>query len=290
MMILVIGGTGTTGTEVIKELSRLGATTRALVRKRSTTIDLPGIQQVLGDLERAETLSPALEGVTSALLLSSPSPDAARLQGNFIEAARRAKLPHLVRHSAFGTAAGSRARLFRQHAEVEKHVQDAGVPYTFLRPAQFMQNFLTMKDSIVGRGEFYAPQGKGRVNLVDVRDVAAVTARVLTEGGHEAKTYEITGPEAISYDRVAEAFSQALRRPVRYVDVPPETFRQNLVQFGIPDWMADGLIELYDIWRNNGATQVTDVVEKVGKKKPNSIDTFARDYAASFLGQSAAGG
>lgn len=289
-MILVTGGTGTTGVELLKELSRRGVTTRAFVRKRSQEIDLPGVEQVLGDLERPETIPPALDGVQSALLLTSPGEHSDRLQINFVEGAARAGLPHLVRFSALGSDPDSPSRLLRQHAGIDKGVQRSGIPYTFLRPAQFMQNFLASRESILGRGEFYAPQGDGRIDLVDVRDVAAVAARVLTEAGHAGKTYDITGPEAIAYSRVADSLSNALRRPVRYVNITPDAYRQMLIQFGLPRWTADGILELYDIWRNNGATVVTNVVAEVGRKTPYTIDDFARDYAPVFLGHAAAGG
>jgi uncharacterized protein YbjT (DUF2867 family) len=289
-MILVIGGTGTTGTEILKELSRLGARTRALVRKKSHKIEWPGVEQVEGDLGRPEMIAPALEGVQSAFLLTAPAPDADRLQGNFIGVAKRTKLPHLVKYSAYGAAPASPARFLRQHGDIEKKIQDTGIPYTFLRPAQFMQNFVGFRETIMGQGEFYAPQGDGRINLVDVRDAAAVAARVLTEPGHTGEVYEITGPEAITYTRVAEALSQALDRPVRYVNVPPEVYRQALARFGVPEWIAEGIVELHDIWRIAGATGITNVVEKIAKKKPYSIAEFARDYAPQFLGEAAARG
>ncbi len=287
--ILVIGGAGTTGAEVIKGLSTIGARTRAFVREPSPALDLPGVEQVLGDLARPETLGPAFNGIRSAFLLTSPAENAAALQTTFVEAAESAGLPHLVKMSAYGASSTARSRLLRQHAAVERRIERSGIPYTFLRPAVFMQNLLAMRESIVSRGEFYQPQGDAPVNMVDVRDIAAVAVHTLTEPGHDGKAYDVTGPEAIPYDRVAEALSRTLGRPVHYVKVEPDAFRANLKQAGIPDWQADGLMELYDIWRNHGATEITGVVERVGKKKPYTIDEFASAYAAQFLGHTAAG-
>ncbi len=283
-MILVVGGTGQAGTEIVEELSRRGKTVRALVRKRSSRIELPGVEQVIGDLGQPETLPAALDGVRAALLLTPASESGPRLQKAFVRAAQEAKLPHLVKFSAYGAVATSTAVLLRQHAEIENAVIRSGLPYTFLRPAQFMQNFIGMKDSIIGQGAFYAPQGNGRINLVDTRDIAAVAAAVLTERGHEGQVYDITGPQAITYSEAAETLTQVSGRPVQYVNVPPAAFEQTLLGYGVPPFLAHGLIELYDIWRASGASEVTDVVERIGKKTPTTFKQFAEEHAAIFKG------
>src|SRR5215467_2362950 len=104
-MILVTGATGTNGVEIVKLLSRSGVRCRALVRnpeKISTLSDLPGVEVVQGDLSHPESLPPALDGVDRALLCSSIAPDLAELQGNFVRAAKKAGVRHIVKFSGNG--------------------------------------------------------------------------------------------------------------------------------------------------------------------------------------------
>ena len=281
-MILVVGGTGQAGTEIVEELSRRGVAVRALVRKHSDKIALPGVAQVIGDLEKPESLPPALEGVSAALLLTPALENAPHLQKTLVAAAKQAKLPHLVKFSAYGAAADSPSALLRQHAEVEEAIRESGIAFTFLRPTSFMQNFLGLKDSIMSQGAFYAPHGNGRNALVDTRDIAAVAANTLTESGHEGQTYDITGPHALNYSEVAEHLTKTLGRTVNYVDVPPAAYAQTLLGFGLPPFLVNGLLELYAIWHDDGASEVTDVVQRVGKKSPFTFAQFATDYKAAF--------
>jgi uncharacterized protein YbjT (DUF2867 family) len=96
---------------------------------------------------------------------------------------------------------------------------------TFLRPNLFMQGLLAFRETIIGQGKFFAAVGDARVSVIDVRDIAADAAAALTEEGHEGKTYDLTGPQALSHGEMAEKLSEALRRVIEFVDVPPEAMQ-----------------------------------------------------------------
>lgn len=145
-----------------------------------------------------------------------------------------------------------------------------------------MQNFLQSAGTIQSQGAIYAPIGDARISFVDVRDIAAVAVKTLTEPGHEGKTYLITGPESLSHYDVAEKLSKAIGKKVNFVDVPPEAFKQAVMGSGVPEWMADGLNELYADWRTGSITAVSPVVSEVAKKQPIAFDQFARDHVAAF--------
>ncbi len=278
-MILITGATGTSGVEIVKLLSQRGVKFRALVRnpsKAEAISGLPGVQIVKGDLSEPASLAPALEGVERALFLSSPAADQAKIQGNFIDAAKRAGVRHVVKFSAGGASPESPASFLRWHGETERQLEASGMSWTHLRPNQFMQNFLGLLDMIRQSGTLHAPMKEARMGLVDVRDIAAVSAAALTGPGHEGKVYEITGPESISYATVAEKLSNSLGQPVQYVDTPLEAYRSTLRTM-LPEAIADGITELYAGWREGSADVVTDVVQKVGGKTPFSFDEFARD-------------
>ncbi len=283
-MVLITGATGNVGREIVKQLARPGTPIRIMVRDPAKTggLLLPGVEVVRGDFLQPNTLDDALAGIEKAFLLVPPHERMIEMEENFVGALSRSSVKHVVKLSALGAAVDSPARFLRWHAESERRIMSAGVPYTFLRPHQFMQMFLGFRDSINSQGAFFAPMGAGRIGLVDVRDVAAVAVQTIEEFGHDWKTYDVTGPQAIGYGDAALALTEALGRPVQYVDVPPETARAGMLQMGMPDWLADGVLELYDIWRNNGAAEVTGIVNYVAKREPFSFRDFARDYRTIF--------
>jgi len=285
-MILVTGATGTNGKEVVKLLSKGGAQVKAMVRKKADadSIRLPGVEVVEGDFAAPESLKGALQGVDRAFLLTPYVPDQVSLQTEFVKAAKAAGVKHLVKFSVWGADTKSTASIMRQHGEIEKFIESAGLPYTFLRPNSFMQNFFSSAATIA-QGALYAPAGDSRVSVVDARDNAAVAARALTESGHEGKTYEITGPEALTHAQAAAKLGAVIGKTVNYVSVAPEQFKATLLQYGVPEWMADGLNELYAYYVADKASRVTDTVERVAGKSPITFDQFAKDHASVFKGK-----
>jgi uncharacterized protein YbjT (DUF2867 family) len=120
------------------------------------------------------------------------------------------------------------------------------------------------------------------VSIVDVRDIAAVAAAALTESGHEDKTYDITGPEALTHGEMASRLSKAIGRQVTFVDIPEGAMRDALVGFGLPKWQADGLIEDYAHYRRGKAATVSSAIQDVTGRAPRSFIAFARDYSEAF--------
>lgn len=281
-MILITGATGAVGRALIARLADGKIPIRAMVRDRGRAAFLttyPRVEIAEGDFARPNTLDAALSGCEKAFLLTAPGENQSQFEADFGLAAARTKLRHIVKLSALGARPDSPSRILRAHAESELRIEESGIPFTHLRPNQFMQNFLNFRDSIIHRGEFYAPMGDGRISIVDIRDVAAVAAEVLAEYGHEDKVYEITGPESLTYAEMATRLSFQLEKTVTYVDVPPETMRSGMLQSGMSEWMADSILELYAIWKFNGASQIAGTVSTVGKKDPITFGEFARDYA-----------
>jgi uncharacterized protein YbjT (DUF2867 family) len=114
--------------------------------------------------------------------------------------------------------------------------------------------------------------------MVDTRDVAAVAAAVLTQPGHTGAHYDVTGPQALSYDDVAAKLTDKLGRPITYVDAPDEAVRQGLLGAGVGRWFADALVGLYQDYRRSGtdgyAAQVSDTVERVTGQPARSLELF----------------
>jgi uncharacterized protein YbjT (DUF2867 family) len=285
-MILITGGTGTAGREISKALDRMGVRYRSLVRDRSKAAAnaSPNVDLVEADLARPETLEAALDGVEKALLLTASSPEAAQQERNFIRAAKRAGVRCVVKFSAYGASLQAAHFFGRQHGEGERELEDSGLPFTMLRPNGFFQNFLGNAGSIQARSALHAPAGVMRFSAVDVRDIAAVAAHVLTEPGHEWQRYTITGPEALSHAEIAERFSRVLGRTIQFVDVPEDAARQWMLDAGIPAWTVDKVLDLYRYYKTGAAAEVTNNVECVGRKAPIAFQQFVRDHAAVFGG------
>jgi uncharacterized protein YbjT (DUF2867 family) len=146
-----------------------------------------------------------------------------------------------------------------------------------------MQNMVIYNGRTVREQDaFYGSQGEGKVSLVDIRDVAAAAVRILIEDGHAGRTYTLTGPEALSNSRIAEILTAALGRQIQYVNLPPEQMRQALLGAGVPEWNANGILDLEKLYRDGGASTVTEDVELVLERQPITYVQFARDYASQL--------
>ena len=284
-MILVTGATGKVGCEVVRRLAATNASVRALVRDpaRSSHIRLPGVEIAVGDLRNPDTLTPALQGVDRVFLLSPPDSDQVELQGNLIAAAQRAGVRHIVKVSVAG-GPDSGTQIGRWHWATEKQIEASGLGFTFLRPNFYMQQLLMFAPAIAATGVLSLPMGAGEVSLVDTRDVAAVAACALTEDGHDHKIYDLTGPEAMSFEAVAEALTHATGKTVSYVHVPPEYARKQLLGSGLAPWLADDMLILCASFRDGYGAPVSSSVRDVTHQPPRTFGQFASDYAPAFRG------
>lgn len=282
-MILVVGATGQVGREVVRQLSTEDVPVRALVRDpvRASHIRLPGVQVAVGDLGLPESLDAALSGVESVFLASPAEPEQVALQGNLVQACRRAGVRLLVKVSLAG-GPDAATQIGRWHWTTEKQIEASGLGFTMLRPNLFMQQMLRFAPAISGSGHFSLPCGAGEVSIVDARDVASVAVCALTRPGHERKIYDLTGPEALSFDAMADAIAQAIGRKVAYVHVPPEYAKKQMLAEGVPPWLAEDMLVLLAAIREGYGAAISDAVVRVTGRKGRTFHQFARDHAATF--------
>ena len=282
-MILITGASGNVGREVLKQVCEAGVRVRAAYQSPQKAAEAPaGIETVITDFNRPETLRAALTDVDRVFLVGPVAPNLVELESKATDEIKRSGVQHLVKLSAMGTRA---ATFPRQHAESEDRIKDSGVPWTFLRPNGFMQNMVIYNARTVQeQSAFYGSQGEGKVSHVDIRNVAAVAVRVLIEDGHVGRTYTLTGPEALSNSRIAEILSATLGRQIKYGNLPPEQMKQALLGAGVPEWNANGILDLETLYRDGGASSVTGDVELVLRRQPITYEQFARDYASSLRG------
>ncbi|XVH31796.1 NAD(P)H-binding protein [Haloferacaceae archaeon DSL9] len=283
--ILVTGAAGTTGREIVRLLDEDRVPVRAGVRSLETGAELESrhVEVVEIDLTKPHTLTAAFDGVGAAYLLTPFAPNMVELTANLVTAAMDADVDRLVRHSALG--AGEVPPPFapaRWHREAERLVENSGIPSTFIRPTAYMQNLLGSAASINADGIIANPVGEAPISHVDARDVAAVAAATLTTDGHLGETYAVTGPEAITYSRIASILSDVLDRDVGYVEISAAEMRSALQSMGMPDPLVDGFLELQAWFADGLAAAVHPTVEAVTGRRPRTFREFATDYADAF--------
>lgn len=283
--ILVLGATGNVGSQVVQQLSGTGANVRAAVRSpgKADALKRDGVALTEFDTNKPETIEAAFQGVDKAFFLTPLVPNMIELSGSLVEAAKKAGVKHIVKSSGMGAEVEPGITLTRWHRATEKTIEASGIAFTFVRPNGFMQNYANFNGkTIKTQNAFYLPMGDGKVSHIDARDIAAVAVAALTQDGHEGKAYEITGPQAISNQEIAEMISQVVGRTINYIDVPEDVARSEMKQSGMPEVIVEANIELYSIYKAGYASEVTPVVEQVTGKKPITFEQFAKDYVEAF--------
>lgn len=283
-MILVTGASGNNGRAIVSHLRSIGAPARAMIRDPGKAGSLNGLgaEIVQGDFTDPGAMQKACQGCETALLLAPVHERMLDFERAFVAAAKSAGVKRLVDYSSIGADPQATGYFVRAHGQAEEVVKTSGMAWTILRPTFFMQNLLGAAPTIVNEGRYYDPFRGLPVTNVDVRDIAAVAARALSEPGHEGKTYTITGPEALTGAQVAAAFSRVLERPITSSPLPRETYKQVLLNAGLPDWQAQAVVDLDEVVVSGVASFPTDTVRTIGRKEPIPLERFIRDHVAAF--------
>ncbi len=279
-MILVTGAGGTVGSEVVLQLKAAGAKFRAGYHSEAKAKEAraKGIDAAVIDFERPETLRDALGGVDKVFLLSGSASNQSDREINLVDAAKAAGVTHIVKLSVFG-AAEEKFLLSKPHRAVEKAIEASGLKWTFLRPNGFMQNMKTYNGATIeSQGAFYSTMAGARVSHVDVRDIAAVAVKTLTSAGHEGKSYDLTGPEALTNDQMAEIVARKSGKPVRYVNLSDADLRSGMTAAGVPGDYAGGLLDLYRYYREgNNAALISGDIKKVLGRDPINFNQYVNE-------------
>lgn len=276
-VILLVGGSGTVGSHLAKALSNR-SDVRALAHSERSLLELGkyGLETFAGDLSRPATLRAAFEGVTR-VFLATPRENQIDNEWNAIEAAEWAGVERIVKVSLVYSGEAPVPYLRRPHDLLDARLAASTVPSTILRPPAFMSHFLDQVDQIVS-GRIVFPAGDARIAHVDPRDVAEVALEALI-GPHDLDgAHVVTGPESLSFAEVADVLTAVLGLRIQYVDEEPQRWRERLVTGGSPDWLADGLVEIYADYAARGGVPVSGVVERVLGRSARSMRTFTEDF------------
>lgn len=282
----IIVNSGNVGTPVALELARLGHQVTLTVRapKPNADWDKLGIHQIPFDLNDQASMTGALEGGESFFSLTPLVENLVAAGTGAIRAAKKAGIRKIVRMSAQSASPDAPIQLGRWHFAVEKAVEESGIPFTILRPANFMQNYLTFgtPETIKGQSAFYARMGDAKISVIDTRDISAVAARVLVEAGHEGKRYDLTGGESLSNQAIAGIISTALGRKITYVDIPAAKATEAMAGSGMPPWLVAMLAELNAFGAAGHLAAIKPDTGLILKRKPIAFSQFVEDHLAIF--------
>lgn len=282
-MICVTGAGGTVGSEVIAQLQAAGAAFRATYFSpgKAEAARSKGIDAAVIDFNDPASLETAFTGCDRLFLLGPNDLNQTELELNAVNAAKASGVQHIVKQSVLG-AEGEGYSLAKAHRPVEKAIEDSGIAWTFLRPNSFMQNVETfMSESIRAEGAFYSASADAKISHVDVRDIAAVAVAALTDKDHAGQAYNLTGPEAISYDELASALSSALGRTITHVSLPPDALKGAMMDGGMPEALADRMLDLERYFREGSATAICEDIERATGAKPRHFTDYIREIATA---------
>ena len=242
MSILVIGATGTIGSLVTAGLVEAGAEVHALVRQAGKREFPAGVTEVVADLTDVPSMRAALAPVRTLFLLNAVTPDEVTQALITLNLAREAGIERIVYLSVIHADRFTNVPHFTGKWAVERMIESLDLPATILRPAYFMQNDLTIRDTVLAYGVYPMPIGSKGVSMIDARDIADIAVAELLRRDRaptafDRVTLELVGPQALTGAAVAHAWSLALSREVAYGGDDVAAFEGQMASFG-PSWLA----------------------------------------------------
>lgn len=283
-MILIIGATGKTGASVVSHLLKKGCSLRALIRnpEKEAALTDAGVDVVVGEVADSAALEKAMQGVKKVFLLLPNSFDQLELEKKVVDAAVKVGVELFVKQSSQESVEGTDKPIPLNHLASEAYVKASGLNWVMIRPTFFTQMLLTCAPGIKAADKLIFPMGLGKVAATDARDVGEVVANVLTQSGHENKSYDLTGPEILTFSEIADIFTQVLGRQITYVDQPMEDFYALLAKF-VPDkWRVNAVCEEIRSLAEGTSEHTTDTMSVLLGREPSSVKQFIEQHAKAF--------
>lgn len=285
MTHLVLGGTGTVGSHVVRELLERGEDVRVLTRSEEKAGELPdGADAAVGDLRDPSTLDGVFAGADRLFLLNAVAPTELQEGLVALAEARRAGVERIVHLSVQDVERGPHVPHFASKSAIEEAIRRSGVPWTILRPNNFFQNDIMFREALAEHGVYPQPIGGVGLSRVDVRDVGRAAARALTDAGHEEEVYALAGPEPLTGGDCAQVWSDALGREVRYAGDDLDAWEEGALRM-LPAWMVYDFRLMYAMFQKEGMVASPGQMEQTREilgREPTSFRTFAEEMAEAW--------
>ena len=272
-MIGITGPSGQIGGLVARQLAGAGVTQRLLVRDAKKVLAVAGADVVVaGSYGDAVAWRRALDGVDVLLMVSAQeSTDRLAQHFTFVDAAAAAGVQHVVYTSFFGAAPDATFTLARDHWATEERIKASGLRFTFLRDNLYMD----VLPYFAGEGAIRGPAGDGRLAPVSRVDVSRVAVAALCDPvAHAGRTYDLTGPESLSFSEIAALLTASTGRPVRYEDETVDEAYASRAKYNAPAWQVEAWVSTYVAIRRGEMARVTGDVERVTRVPPVSFRNF----------------
>jgi uncharacterized protein YbjT (DUF2867 family) len=279
-VILLTGATGTVGSRVAARLLAAGQPLRLMTRHPDRIRD-SAAEVVVGDYADPDALRSAFTGVRAALVVTN-NPLRPEHDLRIAAAARECGVRHLVKLSAIAVQDPQAVDLITawQRAS-EDAIRGYGAAWTMLRPRAFMSNALGWAPLIRDRGAVRVAHPDAAVACVDPDDIADVAALVLTGQGHHGKSYELTGPRALTAREQVVELSRVLRRPVRIEEITPEQALQDL-EARYPPAVARALTESAALRASGRKARTAPAVAELLGRPARDFAQWAQDHGKDF--------
>lgn len=288
-MIVITAASGKLGRAVADELSRrVPVSEIRLAARAPAKLEVwknRGLNVVRADYDDPAGLNAAFAGADVVLLISSDGPNDVRIRHhkNGIDAAKRTGVKRIAYTSFVNPTPQSKFIWAIPHAETEPYLKASGIPYTILRDNQYASNLDGLIAQAKETGTFALPGATGKVAYVTHADIAASAAAVLTQRGHEYKTYELTGPEALDGFQIAAIISEAAGRQIKAVDLAPDIAAANLRSAGLPEFAVEGIVSMYAAAKAGEYATVTHDVKLLTGRPATPIRAHIKAIAGREL-------
>ena len=287
MKILVIGGTGTVGSQVVLELAARKASVRVLTRSADKTKSLPtGAEGVTGDLLDPGTVRSVFKDVDSVFMLLPVSMTETHEGLMAMNGMRMAGVKRIVYMSVHSLEQALHLPHFGSKLPVEIVLKASGISYTILRPNNFFQNDYWVKEAIIKHSVYPQPIGDVGLSRVDVRDIAEAAAIALTTPGHEGQTYNLVGPNVHTGKSTSEVWSRALGKTIAYGGNDLDAWETQSLQF-LPPWMVFDFRLMYSFFQDKGLKATQSDIERQTQllgHSPRNFNDFAVETARRWKG------
>jgi uncharacterized protein YbjT (DUF2867 family) len=285
MRVLVVGGTGMVGSQVVRELLARGAEVSVLTRSAEKAGSLPrGARAITGDLLDPKSVRSVFAGQDGVFLLNPVSATETHEGLMALNGVQMAGVKRLAYLSVHNVDAAPHLPHFGSKTAVEIAIKASGVPFTILRPNNFYQNDSWFKDAMLKYGVYPQPIGNVGISRVDVRDIAETAAIALTADGHAGQTYNLVGPRACTGTGTAETWSRALGKSIAYAGDDLDAWEAQSLQY-MPPWMVFDLRLMYAFFQEKGlkapAADIDRLTTLLGHA-PRSFEDFADETAKAW--------
>ncbi len=284
-MILLTGASGKTGKAILTALKQRGSSVRVLVRSNEQAVELSTLgaaEAVIGDLRDRASLVKAVKGCERVYYICpNVTPDEVQIGKTLLEIAKNENIQRFVYHSVLHPQIEAMPHHW-QKLRMEEMLFESGLDFTILQPCAYMQNIPASWKTITETGIYPVPYAvAARISIVDLMDVAAAAALVLSDAGYENAIYELAGPQPLSQDEVAATLSKILGRSVIAKVIERKAWAENARAGGNSEYQVNTLLMMFEYYEKHGLIGNSDALSRLLNRPATTFEAFVKMQQSS---------